>query len=180
MKNLLKNTLINLEREMKDEKIFVRKSSEGYKTVQTTVSNKELKAMREQLEDLNIEGLYMSSEPLSYGVGILLTFTFKDGIYKCPRLSDEEIEYEIKKKKEEIEDIKSSCLKVVLSNNIEKLLNEKKMTITSLSEEIGLTYRATHSLVKSEDLSNVKAKTLALTAKALDVDVEDLYSVEYK
>lgn len=180
MKNLLKNTLINLEKEMKDEKIFVRKSSEGYKTVQTSVSSKELKAMRKQLKDLDIDGLHVAFEKSPYDISTLVTFTFKDGVYECPTLSENEIEHEIKKKKDEIKDMKSFGLKVELSNNIEKLLNEKEMTITSLSEKIGLTYRATHSLVKSEDLSNVKSKTLALTAKSLDVDVEDLYNINYK
>lgn len=180
MKNLLKNTLINLEKEMENGEIFVKKSSEGFKTVQTTVSSKELKAMRKQLKDLDIEGLHVAFEKSLYDISTLVTFTFKDGVYECPKLSDKEIEYEIKKKKDEIKDMKQFGLKVELSNNIEKLLNEKKMTITSLSEKIRLTYRATHNLVKSEDLSNVKAKTLALTAKSLDVDVEDLYNVEYK
>lgn len=48
-------------------------------------------------------------------------------------------------------------------------------SINKLSQEIGLTYANTHSIVNAECLDNYKTSTLQKIAEVLEVEVTDLY-----
>ena len=62
-----------------------------------------------------------------------------------------------------------------MRNNIQKILNEKNMTIAELGRKTGLHYGHLYGVVTKEDLSEVQVKTLKKIAEALEVNVDDLF-----
>lgn len=62
-----------------------------------------------------------------------------------------------------------------MRNNIQKVLNEKNMTIAELGRRTGLHYGHLYGVVTKEDLSEVQIKTLKKIAEALEVNVDDLF-----
>lgn len=67
----------------------------------------------------------------------------------------------------------------MLKNNIKDLLNAKEISINKLSESIGLTYKATHTLVNRNDLKSTPIGTLLDVARVLNVEITELYSEEH-
>ncbi len=61
----------------------------------------------------------------------------------------------------------------MLKNRIKE--NIGNYSINKLSQEIGLTYANTHSIVNAECLDNYKLSTLQKIAEVLEVEVTDLY-----
>ena len=62
-----------------------------------------------------------------------------------------------------------------MKNNIEAILQKQDLSINQLSKMTDMDYAAIYRLVHRRDLSNTQITTLARVAKALKVDVEDLY-----
>ncbi len=60
-----------------------------------------------------------------------------------------------------------------IGSNIKKILAEKKMKITELSEKSGVKINTLYSITKRDSV-NVNAEVLAAIAKALDVSTFDL------
>lgn len=61
----------------------------------------------------------------------------------------------------------------MLKNRIKENLGN--LSINKLSQEIGLTYANTHSIVNAECLDNYKLSTLQKIAEILEVEITDLY-----
>lgn len=61
----------------------------------------------------------------------------------------------------------------MLKNRIKENLGN--LSINKLSQEIGLTYANTHSIVNAECLDNYKLSTLQKIAEVLEVEITDLY-----
>lgn len=61
----------------------------------------------------------------------------------------------------------------MLKNRIKENLGN--LSINKLSQEIGLTYANTHSIVNAECLDNYKISTLQKIAEVLEVEITDLY-----
>lgn len=65
-----------------------------------------------------------------------------------------------------------------LENNIKKLLEKKGMSIKELARKSDLTYSNTHKLVNREYLDNTYLDTLVKVAVALDVEIDELYTIK--
>lgn len=61
----------------------------------------------------------------------------------------------------------------MLKNRIKENLGN--LSINKLSQEIGLTYANTHSIVNAECLDNYKLSTLQKIAEVLELEITDLY-----
>ena len=63
-------------------------------------------------------------------------------------------------------------------NNIEDILNKKNISIKKLGEDLNITYKGIHNLVKREYLDSTIFGTLLKVADYLDVDIKELYTIE--
>ncbi|WP_129582285.1 helix-turn-helix domain-containing protein [Miniphocaeibacter massiliensis] len=63
----------------------------------------------------------------------------------------------------------------MIKNNINKLLDSKKITIYKISNDLDTRYATMHDLVNREDLSKTRFDILVKISRYLDCSVEDLF-----
>lgn len=103
MKNLLKNTLI----EIKNGEHFTKGSENRYTHCIVTMSPKEAKVLDKQLEFHNIKGLSVRQSYISgIGLEVMVEFIMDNEVYVCPQLDTEELAFEKEKEAKELEEMR--------------------------------------------------------------------------
>lgn len=103
----------------------------------------------------------------------LVLFLYPDNVCFDGIIEDEGDKFFILKQLSDNKENKKT--KVILKNRIEKILEERNISINDLNTVAKKQYSSTHILVKRETLNDVKLETLYSIAELLSVNVEDLY-----